>query len=264
MTTITIQYTKPDPAIFSRMDNMIAGADQVVIESDAQLQDAGERLRSIKAVSQEFETQRKDTVKPLNDAVKTINALFKDPLNECAQAENHIKRAIADYQHAQEKKRREAEIELRRQQALEQERLRRDAAKIEAAAADKARKQAEKTAEQARKLEEQGKAEQARQKLEQAEIDRVANEMRAADQAEAMRQMADATPDAVVLPAAPKIEGVSTRHVWKFTVNDVKLLPAMYLLPDNKKIGKVVRALGGDTDIPGVQVYTDDVVSARA
>ena len=263
MKTETIQYELPDPSMFSRIDNIIAGA-WMAIQNDEELKEAGERLRAIKSVAGEFEAQRKEAVKPLNDAVKQINACFKNPIQECVGAEQSIKQAIATYQRDQEAIRQQKEAELRKQQMIEQERLRREAAKIEAAAAEAERKKQARLDEQLRKMQEKGQADLAAARLKQAEIDRAAREAHAAEEAEALRMMADAAPNAVVLPDAPKIDGVSTRRVWKFTISDVKLLPAMYLLADEKKIGKVVRALGGETNIPGVEVYEDDVVSARS
>lgn len=67
-----------------------------------------------------------------------------------------------------------------------------------------------------------------------------------------------ATPE----PVMP--QGISMRENWKFEIENVNLLPLEYMLPDEGAIGKVVRALGSKTNIPGVRVFCEKVVSGRA
>jgi len=61
----------------------------------------------------------------------------------------------------------------------------------------------------------------------------------------------------VVLPkAVPKMAGgpvFQTR--WSFEIVNENLIPRQYLAPDMTKIGGVVRALKGQTNIPGVRAY---------
>lgn len=63
---------------------------------------------------------------------------------------------------------------------------------------------------------------------------------------------------AVVAPvsqvAAPKVGGISIPKVWTFEITDASLIPREYLLVDETKIRKVVAALKGSTNIPGVRV----------
>lgn len=68
----------------------------------------------------------------------------------------------------------------------------------------------------------------------------------------------------VLVASAPKVQGVLTRSVWKFEVTDPALLPREFLLVDESKIRKIVNALQGDTNIPGVRVYAEKQVTARA
>ena len=64
---------------------------------------------------------------------------------------------------------------------------------------------------------------------------------------------------------APKLKGVNTRTVWKFRLKDEKLIPREYLVPDEVKIGKMVRATEGKIEIPGIEVYQEKeiVISGR-
>lgn len=62
----------------------------------------------------------------------------------------------------------------------------------------------------------------------------------------------------------PQADGISTRTVWNFSITDPSLIPREYMLVDEKKIAAVVRAMKGDTAIPGVTVYADTQIAARA
>jgi hypothetical protein len=70
---------------------------------------------------------------------------------------------------------------------------------------------------------------------------------------------------AVVLPTqVPKAEGVSSRGTWKFRITNAALLPAEYVIPNEKAIAQVVRALKDKASIPGVEVYEERGASFRA
>jgi hypothetical protein len=54
----------------------------------------------------------------------------------------------------------------------------------------------------------------------------------------------------------PKLDNTTFREgEWDFILNDPKALPPEYLMPDLKKIEKVVKALKKETRIPGVHVF---------
>lgn len=63
----------------------------------------------------------------------------------------------------------------------------------------------------------------------------------------------------VVLPTPEKIKGVQFRENWKFRIVNAKLIPQDYQIPDEVKIGKLVRALKNETNIPGIEVYCERV-----
>lgn len=67
---------------------------------------------------------------------------------------------------------------------------------------------------------------------------------------------------APIVPSLEKVPGVSTRKNWKFKIVDENAIPREYLIPDEAAIGKIVRALGERTNIPGIQVYAEQVISA--
>lgn len=116
---------------------------------------------------------------------------------------------------------------------------------------------------------------------EQSERDRVAREQRAADaerrrlEDEARLAMAadlekagkpEAAARALTAPvtvpvftppvqAVPKADGISFSDQWgEFTVTDEALIPREYWVRDDQKIRRVIRALKGETKIPGIDV----------
>lgn len=118
------------------------------------------------------------------------------------------------------------------------------------------------------------KAEEARREAEAAaaaERERIA--IAAAKAAEEGRhddavQIAESVASVVAMPvavrSAPTVKGISFSKVWKFEIVDESLIPRMYLLVDETAIRKVVGALKGKTNIPGVRVFEEDQISSRA
>lgn len=87
---------------------------------------------------------------------------------------------------------------------------------------------------------------------------------------EAARKEAEETgapaPEPVVAPPAPepeKVEGVSFVENWTFEIEDKAKIPLEYMIPDEKKIRGVVKAMKGDTNIPGVKAFAEKTVRAR-
>lgn len=62
----------------------------------------------------------------------------------------------------------------------------------------------------------------------------------------------------------PKVNGVSTRKTWKFKITDPNKIPDEYKTIDEKKIGAVIRALKDKSNIPGVEVFCEEQVVAKA
>lgn len=124
------------------------------------------------------------------------------------------------------------------------------------------------TAERARVAEEQREAEAERRRLEDEERLKNAARLEAAGktaQAEAALTAPVTVP--VFTPpvqAVQKVEGVSFRDNWTFTVTDPGLVPREYLMLDEQKIRGVVRALKGEAKIPGVEVRCERISAVRA
>ena len=62
----------------------------------------------------------------------------------------------------------------------------------------------------------------------------------------------------VIAKVTPKMEGGPVyRTIWKFRIMNAALIPREYLIPDEVKIGGVVRSLKAAVSIPGVEVYEE-------
>jgi hypothetical protein len=66
----------------------------------------------------------------------------------------------------------------------------------------------------------------------------------------------------VIPKSVPKVAGISMRENWKFRIVNEKLIPREYLKVDDVKIGAIVRALKGATNIPGIEAYNESIINA--
>jgi len=121
------------------------------------------------------------------------------------------------------------------------------------------------TSQEKKRREEEAKAQDAlRKKAEDEQLEKARQAEARGDhrKAEAILNQPVIPPPVILPTQTPKINGVSFRKTWAFKVDDETLIPREYLTPDLSKIGQVVRALKGQTKIPGVSVYEGTGVSA--
>jgi len=72
-------------------------------------------------------------------------------------------------------------------------------------------------------------------------------------------------PVPVIVPTQVQaVAGASTRTTWKFRIVNAALIPREYLAIDETKIGGVVRAMKGATNIPGIEAYPEASTSFRS
>lgn len=62
----------------------------------------------------------------------------------------------------------------------------------------------------------------------------------------------------------PKLEGLSIKESWGYEIIDAKLIPSEYLMPNERKISKVVSALGRETQIKGVKICKKITIAKRS
>lgn len=211
-------------------------AQSIKIDSASMLEAAGEELRAVVTKKKDLDAQRKAITKPIDDAKAVVMNLFRKPIEFLEHAETVLKRSIGDYQ-----------TEQRRIAAEAQSKLDAEAAQA------RARQEAE-----AKKLQDEAK------KLAQSETPEDAGKAAALQvQAEAMQVAAATTVAPVVQMGVAKVAGVSSSKHWKFRVKDITLVPREYLMLDEQAVGAQVRGLKERTNIPGIEVYEEEVFAAR-
>jgi hypothetical protein len=77
----------------------------------------------------------------------------------------------------------------------------------------------------------------------------------------APQMAADIREFALVKPVAPPVAGIKYRTVWKAEVMEPELVPDEYWVIDEKKVAAMARVLKDTACIPGVRVYSEEVVS---
>lgn len=207
-------------------------AKMYVIDSPEMYQLAGDELKKIKAKTKELDAQRKQITKPLDDAKAAVMALFKKPLEALTQAEGVLKNSLLSFDREQERKRQEEEKRLREIAKAEQERL---------------QAQAKAAEEEARKLREAGKKEEAEQFAAKAAI---------------IETSSYSIPVPIVAATSTKVSGISKRTIWKARVVKKEAVPMEYMEPNQSALDKVAQATKGAIQIPGIEFYSEDILSA--
>lgn len=229
---------------------MLASAQSFVIDCAEMAEAAAEDLGIVKAKLKVLEEKRTELKKPVLEAGKRIDAMFKELSEGYLKAEAVLKNALVGWQESERKRleaerriQEEAARKLREQQEAEARRQAEEARKAEEAA-----RTAAAAGDAAAAAEAQAKAAEA------AQAAAVAQET-----AQAIEHMAPA-----VVAAPAKLAGVSMREDWDFEIVDVNQIPREFLVVDEAKLRKVVKALKGDAKIAGVRVFSKPVVAAKA
>lgn len=110
------------------------------------------------------------------------------------------------------------------------------------------------------------KEEEERKKLEEEKLKAVLEAKNSGNIEEAERILNEEIPEPkpfISPPPPPKLEGTGIRKIWKWRVTDKNLIPREYLTVDSTKIGSLVRSTQGQIRIPGIEIYSEDSVTAR-
>jgi hypothetical protein len=88
---------------------------------------------------------------------------------------------------------------------------------------------------------------------------RGATKEESAQEAEAVMAEPVYVPPVILPKETPKVQGMSFRTIWKYRIVNEAIIPRQYLIPDEKKIGAVIRANQGEISIPGITPYEERV-----
>lgn len=72
----------------------------------------------------------------------------------------------------------------------------------------------------------------------------------------------EVAPAPAPVPVGQNTAGVSFAQVWGWELEDISKVPMDYLMVDEKKLNGVVKAMKGDTKIPGIKVFQKRQVRA--
>lgn len=218
--------------------SVLSDANGLTIKTDAGNRLAGDLVRRIASSRRDLEALQKHLLEPVKEQEKRIRDFIRPNLARIEEGERAVKGEITRF-------------------AIEQQRVREEADRRLAAAAEKERLERERLAEQHR-----AKAEAATTDAQRARYEALA---------EAQEEKAAAVMPATV--AEPeRVSGVSMRDNWAATVFDLRALCQAVvdgsvdieaILPNQPYLNGLARALKGKLNIPGVRPVNNPSVSAR-
>lgn len=217
---VLVALTPSAVTLASQAADIITKASEIKVTNAEQRNNILELAKKIKTVSKGLETERMSTTRPMDEAKTEIMNLYREPLDKLVRAEGIIKKAVLDFDRAERIK-------------AEQEQ-----ARLRAVAEEKARKERERLEAQALKAIDKGKEEKAEQLMEQAES-------------------VQALAPVVQIPVN-KVQGTSSRKIWKYRITDVNQIPREYMIPNEKMLGSLAKASHDAVKIPGVEFYSEE------
>lgn len=186
---------------------------------------SAEDLKRVKGKIAELTEVRQTLTKPLDESKKRIMDLFRKPIDALTMVEGAIKRAIIAFDQAEEERRRKEE------------------AKLQAEARERELKEKEKIEKQAAKLEAKGDA----------------------DGAEMMRAKKEEVyvPQPIVESRVEKVAGVHKLTTWHARIISEQAVPREFCIPDVKKLEALAKATKGTMKIAGVEFFAEQTISSR-
>jgi hypothetical protein len=248
----TINDTQEIKDVETNALTVVEEANALIIKTSDDYIMAGEFYKKVKALRDKVS----ETFDPL---IASAHKLHKDTLNKKNEIDKplegalrHAKKLMSDYDAGQER------IRLAEQRRLEEEaRIAAESKRAE----ELAILEAEHKAEQERLLAAAVDAEKMGNTVQAEELMQLAEEKHEEVKQEAERILEPVSVAPVVLPkATPKLNGGPVfRPAWKFKIIDAGKIPREYMFLDEVKIGQIVRAMKGQTNIPGVTAYEERV-----
>jgi len=277
--TITID-SAPAVAIGMEVTRLTSGG-AMVIDTDDLREIAVADIASAQAMIKRSEETRTSIVRPLNETVARINALFKPGVESLERFIREQKAFILTYD---QDKQRKAEAERRaREAALAQERARMEAeAKAKADEAARREREEQEAAQRAEQLRVSAEiaAAQGDGKAAETATQAAIEEERKAAEARASRELAEAqaasTAAAAAMATAPVPAGLArakgTTKRWKWEVTDklaaIKFIAAnpayLHVVEiDSKVMNQMATAMKDTFPVDGIRVYAEAGLTVR-
>lgn len=226
------------------------------VSTPVQYAAAAEDLRRVKGALSRLDVIKKKITQPMGAAKRAVLDLFRGPEEELTRAEGGIKRVMIAYNDEQLRIQRAEQAKVEAAARAERERNERAAADARRKAEEDAaqlRRDAEAAAAAGRTAEAAKLAARADQKIERAEV-----------KAEGLEMQARTVVAPIIHRETPKVSGLSDRRVWKFRVVDPAKVPREFLMVDEVKLGRYVRAMRESAKVEGVEVYDEGSLASSA
>ena len=241
--------------IESKAMTIIGDAESLVVNDQASYERAGKFLTDFIAPMKKQIRDTFDTiVEKAYAAHKEATTKRKMHLDPVAQAETCVKGKMQVYYI--EQKRIDEEKRRKAQEAADREEKKRIAKKEEQARIEREKAAAKQR--EADRLVAEGKEEEAREAILAAE--------KATEKAEKREEEADNVTVSAkpVAPSIQKVAGIKMRNSYSFKVVNADLVPSVFKIVDEKKIGDIVRRMGKDAEeiVPGIKVI-ETVTASR-
>lgn len=242
--------------LIANAQGLLSTAQAVIVNDAGSYALAATDRQTIKGRIKALNDRRLEITRPLDDAKKSIMALFNVPIELLTKADDAIRVKLLAFDAEQERKRQAEEARLREIARKEQERL-------QAAAREAERKAAEKAAELKRQADEAAAAGRAAEAAKLAARAETVTE-KAAEKADDLLAQSASIPTPIVHAEAVKVAGMARVTTWKARVVDAALVPREYLIVNEAALQKVAAATKGAIQIPGVEMYPDHSLRSAA
>ncbi len=233
---------------------LILIADDVKLESDADVRVMIDYVSRISTILKEMEAERKGRQAPILAGITRDNARYKLITAPLSALKVKLEKMMGDYQAEQERKAR-ADAEAIRKAAEEK-------ALAEAKRLEDIRRATEETARIEReRLEAEGKANEAKAVADKAAED---SKLMQAKTDQALQESLDAAaPDIAPIEAMRGNTGgsASLHGKWTWELEDIDNVPREHFILNEKRIGALVRS--GEREIPGIRIFRETKMVVR-
>lgn len=228
--------------VTSEISEVVTRAQRLAVATPEQAEEATAFLAELKAAKDRSERARRFLVDPLNAHVRQINDRIKGDRVPLEEADTMVRKKLLAYSREQARRRAEEQARLDAERREDEQ------------AAEAERRKREREAQQAEAAAHAGVADQ-----EAVERARLRSE-EAIQRSIAVRS-APAPSTAAPAPMNAGTGSAAVRREWKIEVVDISLLPAEYLIADERKLRAVVKA--GLREIPGCKIAQVEGLAVR-
>jgi hypothetical protein len=257
MNLVELNIPKPDDSARTEAMTMVAYAKDFTIASSSDSVKAQEARARIVTRAKALNDARMTLTRPIDAAKKVIMDFFAPTIGQLDDAKVIFDRKIIAWDTEQNRIRQEAQRKEEEKAAAERRRLQ----AIADAAAQKAAAEAAAKREAAEKAAAEGRAAEAAKLHAQA----ASVEERGLAKVEQFESRAATVVAPIVQADTAKAAGVSMRDNWCFEIIDPSKVSDKFKMPDEKKIGALVKSMKGDAAaiVGGIRVYAEKILASR-